>query len=120
MENVSIRRRIEIREIAQKLSPEVRKEFLTRFDMKVFAKIFEDSEMCTACRTFIDCGLNLSQTARAMYMHRNTLMYRLNKVKDATGLDLNVFADATTFELLYYLYKQKMIEMQKDEEEKGE
>ena len=48
---------------------------------------------------FFKCGLNLSEAAKELYIHRNTLVYRLDKVNKATGLDLRVFEDAITFEI---------------------
>jgi len=50
-------------------------------------------------------SLNISETARVMYMHRNTLIYRLDKIEKATGLNLRLFSDAMTFRLLSMLYK---------------
>ena len=47
--------------------------------------------------------LNLSYTARQLYIHRNTLVYRLDKVQRLTGLDLRKFEDAFVYRLLYEL-----------------
>lgn len=52
-------------------------------------------------------SLNLSETARRLYIHRNTLMYRLDKVEKATGLDLKSFHDAMTFRMLLLLGKDR-------------
>ena len=49
--------------------------------------------------------LNLSDTARQLYIHRNTLVYRLDKVQRQTGLDLRSFDDAITFKILMELKK---------------
>lgn len=46
---------------------------------------------------FFKKDLNLSDTARQLYIHRNTLVYRLDKVQRQTGLDLRSFDDAITF-----------------------
>ncbi len=48
---------------------------------------------------FFEQNLNLSETARQLYIHRNTLAYRLEKVEKATGLDLHSFDGAMTFKL---------------------
>ena len=51
--------------------------------------------------------MNISLTARNTYMHRNTLMYRLHRIRQITGLDLRNFEMAVTFQILYFLYKNK-------------
>ena len=58
-----------------------------------------DEETLLTIRKFFDTSLNVSETARQLYIHRNTLVYRLDKVNKATGLDLRVFEDAITFEI---------------------
>ena len=60
--------------------------------------------MMQTVETYLDCGMNISETARRLYMHRNTLMYRLNSIRKNTGMDLSSFDDAVTFRLLHYLY----------------
>mgnify|MGYP002508669288 CR=1 FL=1 len=59
-------------------------------------------------------GLNMSETARQLHLHRNTLVYRLEKLQKATGLDIRVFEDAMTFQIalspdfnIAPVYKQK-------------
>ena len=49
--------------------------------------------------TFFDNNLNISETARQLYVHRNTLVYRLEKIQKRTGLDVRVFEDALTFKI---------------------
>ncbi|HIR76843.1 MAG TPA: helix-turn-helix domain-containing protein, partial [Candidatus Choladousia intestinipullorum] len=44
-------------------------------------------------------NLNVSETARQLYIHRNTLVYRLEKLQKSTGLDIRVFDDALTFKI---------------------
>ncbi len=97
-------RPVTVPEAVEGLTPESRAVFLARFDMKNFAKVFEDGEICETCLTFFGCRLNVSRTARKMYMHRNTLIYRLDKVRETTGLDLREFDSAFTFALLYAIY----------------
>ena len=48
---------------------------------------------------------NVSETARKMFLHRNTLIYRLDKIENATGLNIRKFADAVTFRLIIILSK---------------
>ena len=59
---------------------------------------FEDEELITVY-TFFDNNLNISETARQLYVHRNTLVYRLEKIQKRTGLDVRVFEDALTFKI---------------------
>ncbi len=56
-------------------------------------------------RAFFENSLNLSETARKLYIHRNTLVYRLEKVQRAIGLDLRSFDDAVTFKMMMLLGK---------------
>ena len=59
---------------------------------------FEEEELTTVY-TFFDNNLNISETARKLYVHRNTLVYRLEKIQKKTGLDVRVFDDALTFKI---------------------
>lgn len=58
-----------------------------------------DKETLTTVNTFFENNLNISETARQMYLHRNTLGYRLDKVLKTTGLDVKKFEDALTFKI---------------------
>ncbi len=58
-----------------------------------------DEETLGTVAKFFENSLNVSETARQLYIHRNTLVYRLDKVNKATGLDLRVFEDAITFQI---------------------
>ncbi len=68
------------------------------------AKLFND-EMLSTIDMFFRKDLNLSDTARQLFIHRNTLVYRLDKVQRQTGLDLRHFDDAVTFKILCELKK---------------
>jgi len=50
-------------------------------------------------------NLNVSETARKLFVHRNTLVYRLEKIKKLTGLDLREFDDAITFKVALMVKK---------------
>lgn len=58
-----------------------------------------DEELLMTIETFFENSLNISSTSRALYAHRNTLVYRLDKIKKLTGLDIRVFEDALTLRL---------------------
>lgn len=68
------------------------------------ARLFNE-EMLHTIEMFFEKDLNLSDTARQLYIHRNTLVYRLDKVQRQTGLDLRNFRDAVTFKILLELRK---------------
>lgn len=80
---------------------------------KMFIKeIFEgkspedmDEEMLTTINKFFENSLNVSETSRQLYIHRNTLVYRLDKLQKSTGLDLRVFEDAITFKIALMVVK---------------
>ncbi len=97
-------KKVNFSEVAAALPKSVREMLTSGFEMKKFAKIFEDQSMMQTVQAYLDCGMNISKTSRLLYMHRNTLMYRLNNIRKHTGLDLSNFRDAATFELLHYLY----------------
>ncbi len=58
-----------------------------------------DEEMLTTINKFFENSLNVSETSRQLYIHRNTLVYRLDKLQKMTDLDLRVFEDAITFKI---------------------
>lgn len=58
-----------------------------------------DGETLSVIRTFFENNLNLSETSRQLYVHRNTLVYRFEKIQKKYGLDLRTFEDAMTFKL---------------------
>ncbi|MEQ2044207.1 helix-turn-helix domain-containing protein [Mediterraneibacter gnavus] len=80
---------------------------------KMFIKeIFEgkspdefDEETLTTINKFFENSLNVSETSRQLYIHRNTLVYRLDKLQKSTGLDLRVFEDAITFKIALMVVK---------------
>ena len=49
--------------------------------------------------------MNVSETSRKLFVHRNTLVYRLDKLQKSTGLDLRVFEDAITFKIALMVVK---------------
>ena len=77
-----------IREIFEKKSPD---EF--------------DEETLATINKFFENSLNVSETSRQLYIHRNTLVYRLDKLQKSTGLDLRVFEDAITFKIALMVVK---------------
>ena len=64
-----------------------------------------DEETLTTINKFFENNLNVSETSRQLYIHRNTLVYRLDKIQKSTGLDLRVFEDAITFKIALMVVK---------------
>ena len=64
-----------------------------------------DEETLVTINKFFENSLNVSETSRQLYIHRNTLVYRLDKLQKSTGLDLRVFEDAITFKIALMVVK---------------
>lgn len=58
-----------------------------------------DEETLVTVNRFFENNLNVSETSRQLYVHRNTLVYRLEKLQKACGLDVRIFDDALTFKI---------------------
>lgn len=84
--------------------PEIRSYYHGLLFNRKTARLFSE-EMLYTIEMFFNKDLNLSDTSRQLYIHRNTLVYRLDKVQRQTGLDLRSFSDAVTFKLLMELKK---------------
>lgn len=64
-----------------------------------------DEETIITINKFFENSLNVSETSRQLFIHRNTLVYRLDKLQKSTGLDLRVFEDAITFKIALMVVK---------------
>ncbi len=64
-----------------------------------------DEETLGTIYKFFENSLNVSETSRQLFIHRNTLVYRLDKLQKSTGLDLRVFEDAITFKIALMVVK---------------
>ena len=67
-----------------------------------------DNETLTTVNKFFENNLNVSETSRQLYIHRNTLVYRLDKLQKMTGLDLRNFDDAIIFKITLMVSKYMM------------
>jgi Regulator of polyketide synthase expression len=88
------------------ISPDVKLELLTKFKEKF--NLF-DSELINTIEEFINCGLNISDAARRLYVHRNTLIYRLDKITKETGFDIRNFKEATVFIIAFLVWKENLL-----------
>ena len=81
------------------------REYMEQFGTGDGSEVFEDEDMLSTAEEFLENSLNISETSRNLYMHRNTLMYRLDKIERITGLNIRKFSDAVTFRIITVLYK---------------
>ena len=77
-----------------------------------------DGETLAIIRTFFENNLNLSETSRQLYVHRNRLVYRFEKIQNRFGLDLRTFEDAMTFKIA--LMVEKHMRAMKEKEHSSE
>lgn len=70
-----------------------------------YTSVLSDKEMLLTLETFFEMDCNVSETAKKLYIHRNTLLYRLDKIKQETGADVRSFGDAAIVKLTMLLYK---------------
>ncbi|MDR0964613.1 MAG: helix-turn-helix domain-containing protein [Clostridium sp.] len=71
-----------------------------------------DEETLSTIHKFFENSLNVSETSRQLFIHRNTLVYRLDKLQKNSGLDLRVFEDAITFKIALMVVKyMKYVEL---------
>lgn len=78
------------------------------FDKGLIEKI--DEETFNTVNVFFENSLNISETARKLFIHRNTLIYRLNKLQKMLGLDVKKLDDAITFKVSVMVYRKYMEE----------
>lgn len=80
----------------------IKKQYLNEFK-ETFDSL--DEEMINTIEEFINCNLNISESAKNLYIHRNTLIYRLDKLSKDTGYDIRIFKDATVFTIAFLIWK---------------
>ena len=70
--------------------------------------------MIRTIEVFFNCGLNLSESAKELYIHRNTLIYRLDKIQKMTSYDIREFNNAMIFKIiLVYMEKKNNLIVEK-------
>lgn len=77
-------------------------------ELAPYAEAFGDKDLVETCFSLFENDLNVSKTAVELYMHRNTLIYRIAKLKRLTGLDVCKFSDAVSFIILYRSYREEI------------
>ncbi|WP_163215795.1 PucR family transcriptional regulator [Clostridium thermarum] len=90
--------------VVYNIDPRLKNELLESFKDKF--SLF-DNEMINTIEEFINSGLNISDASRKLYIHRNTLIYRLDKIHKDTGYDIRDFKQATVFIIAFLVWKEK-------------
>ena len=85
--------------IIDEIPPESRNRIVESYRTNCSEKTFDD-EMMETVQVFFDHDLNITSASRQLFIHRNTLNYRLDKIRRDTGLDLRSFQDAAVFRLI--------------------
>lgn len=97
-------RKLILEGIVDSVSEEVKQRMFIGFN-KGFSKL--DNEMIRTIEVFFKCGLNLSDASKELYIHRNTLIYRLDKIQKYTSYDIRDFNNAVLFKIVFFIWKQK-------------
>ncbi len=71
-------------------------------------KFLLDEELTQTAQAFFDNDLNLMQTSKQLILHRNTLIYRIEKIKKLLGLDIRKFSDAVTLHVLMVIKRTEI------------
>lgn len=90
--------------IMDSLKEETKSKVLYTFNDS-FSKLDED--MIKTIDVFFKLDLNLSEASKELYVHRNTLIYRLDKIQKYTGYDIRKFSDASLFKIAFFIWRQK-------------
>lgn len=69
-------------------------------------EILKDADLMSCIEGFFNNNLNISETSRNAFLHRNTLIYRIDKIYRATGFNVKNFNDAVTFKILIMIYNK--------------
>lgn len=85
-------------------SPEVTMERKCELAHQIIGKLFDDPDLYKTVEAFLDNDMSLTEAAKKLHLHRNTLIYRLDKIKKETGLDPRRFSDAIQIKLGILLY----------------
>ena len=94
---------------AQGIDGESAERIKSLYGSAALESIFSNAALTSACFCLFENDLNVSLTASKLYMHRNTLIYSINKIKRLSGLNLCRFSDAVTFILLYALSGREIV-----------
>ena len=104
-------KKLVLEEVIDSISEDMKNKIVNDFNSKI-SKL--DSEMIRTIEVFFNCGLNLSESAKELYIHRNTLIYRLDKIQKMTSYDIREFNNAMIFKIiLVYMGKKNNLIVEK-------
>ena len=98
MTNLQVSQKSE--ELIDLIPKKITKQYISLISEKSLQKLLKNKDMLVTIRAFFDNDLNISQTSKKCFMHRNTLIYRLNKIENITGLNIKKFEDAVILKLI--------------------
>ena len=98
--------RLSVEELIDSIAEKRKDERVNDFN---FALSKLDNEMIRTIEVFFKYGLNLSEAAKELYIHRNTLIYRLDKIQKITSYDIREFNNAMIFKIIFLYNKKKKI-----------
>jgi len=105
-DNIYINEDLLLERFVNQIPDNIAESFVKHIFTVEFDKMF-NAEMMATVKNLFDNSLNLSEAARRLYIHRNTLVYRIDKIENAIGLDLRNFHDAVTFRIMMMLKMRK-------------
>jgi hypothetical protein len=85
------------------------KEKIANQVLASYQEIAQDEELVATIDMFFEENLNLTDTARALFIHRNTLLYRIDKIQKITGFDLRKFSDSFIFKLAWLMKRTHIL-----------
>lgn len=80
-----------------RISEEEGRDFCRKLKGTPIKSIIQDEELMKTVHAFFENNLNISATSKSAFMHRNTLIYRLEKIRKETGFNIKNFNDARLF-----------------------
>ena len=86
------------------LNPDEQASISEKFLTREIVSVMKDKELIECINAFFKNNLNISETSRNAFLHRNTLLYRIDKVHKITGLNIRNFEEAMSFKLLTIVY----------------
>ena len=86
------------------LNPDQQAGISEKFLTPEIVSVMRDKELVECINAFFKNNLNISETSRNAFLHRNTLLYRIEKIYKITGLNIRNFEDAMSFRLLTIVY----------------
>ena len=88
------------------LNPDEQAVICEKFLTPEIVSVMQDKDLIECINAFFKNNLNISETSRNAFLHRNTLLYRIDKIYKITGLNIRNFEDAISFRLLTIVYNK--------------